>query len=649
MNTIHNKNVIYSEGIHVEEFYEFLEKDGIKLIKTQTITKELFRDSLSVFLVNNEFLKKNLEKLKEIRKFPDEIFLSIILITEDGTELTLDVDFIDDIIQIPTSKVIFPKKIKKHFSDLQLKYQSTILKEELELRTKEIEELSRIGSMLMVEKDLDKLLHQILLKSREITSADAGSLYLIEENEKKEKYLRFKLSQTDSLNISYQEFTMPISKKSIAGYVAATGETLNIKDVYEIPQEKEYKVNKSFDIKFGYRTKSMLTTPLKNHVDEVIGVIQLINRKKSMENLLKTPEDFNNEVIPFDRRCIDLLYSLGGQAAVSIENSLLYQSIENLFEGFVKASVTAIESRDPTTSGHSQRVAILTVGIAEQVDKTKTGKYADVRFTKEQIKEIRYASLLHDFGKVGVRENVLLKEKKLYPLKLKDILNRFSFIKQNIEIEKLKKELDYLSKRVDTNFDEFLKAIEKEYNNKIRELDEYSKTVIECNEPTLIEEENLRTLKKIVEKSFKSPELGVTNLLFPEEYQDLSIKKGSLNEQERLEIESHVTHTFKFLSQVPWTKELKGIPDIAHAHHEKLDGVGYPRKLHSEQIPLQSKMMIISDIFDALTAADRPYKKSIPFEKALNILKTEVESKHIDKDLLDLFINAKIYEKVTKI
>ena len=649
MNTIRNKNVIYSEGIPVEEYCEFLEKEDIKLIKTQTVTKELFKDSLSVFLVNNEFFIKNHEKFKELRKIPDEIFLSIILIIEDGTELTLGIDFIDDIIQMPTSKVIFLKKIKKHFSDLQLKYQSTILKEELELRTKEIEELSRIGSMLMVEKDLDKLLHQILLKSREITSADAGSLYLIVDNVEKEKYLRFKLSHTDSLNISYQEFTMPISKKSIAGYVAATGETLNIKDVYEIPQEKEYKVNKSFDIKFGYRTKSMLATPLKNHVDEVIGVIQLINRKKSMEKLLKTPEDFNNEVIPFDKRCEDLLYSLGGQAAVSIENNLLYQSIENLFEGFVKASITAIESRDPTTSGHSQRVAILTVGIAEQVDKTKTGKYADVRFTEEQIKEIRYASLLHDFGKVGVRENVLLKEKKLYPLKLKDILNRFTFIKQNIEIEKLKKELDYLLKRGDTNFDEFFKTIEKKYNNKIRELDEYSKTVIECNEPTFLEEDNLKTLKKIVEKTFKSPELGVTNLLFPEEYTDLSIKKGSLNEQERLEIESHVTHTFKFLSQVPWTKELKGIPDIAHAHHEKLDGAGYPRKLNSEQIPLQAKIIIISDIFDALTAADRPYKKAMPFERALNILKMEAESNHLDKDLLDLFINAKVYEKVIKI
>ncbi|NVM05225.1 MAG: hypothetical protein HWN67_23100, partial [Candidatus Helarchaeota archaeon] len=196
MNPIRNKNIFYSEGIDIKEFREILRKDDIKLTKIQTITKNLLKESLSIFLVNNEFLKKNLKKLEKIHRSSDEIFFSIVLITENGTEPILDTDIIDDIIQMPTSKVIFLKKIKKHFSDLQLKYQSTILKNELELRTREIEELSRIGSMLMLEKDLDTLLHQILLKSREITNVDAGSLYLIEENEKKEKYLRFKLSQT---------------------------------------------------------------------------------------------------------------------------------------------------------------------------------------------------------------------------------------------------------------------------------------------------------------------------------------------------------------------------------------------------------------------------------------------------------------------
>ncbi|MFC1562591.1 HD domain-containing phosphohydrolase [candidate division KSB1 bacterium] len=641
-----NKNVIYSDDRIFEELSGFLERNDIRQIKTQDASKEIFDDSLSIFLVSNDFLKNNLEKFKSLKKSPDDIFISIVFISKNEMELISDIDIIDDIIQLPVNKVIFQKKINKYFSDLYLKYESVILKKELGQRTKEIGELSQIGSMLMMEKDLDKLLNEILLRSREITSADAGSLYMIEENEEKKKHLRFKLSHNDSLDISYEEFTMPISKKSIAGYVAVTGETLNIEDVYKLPPEKELKFNKSLDQKFGYRTKSILTIPLKNHVDEIIGVIQLINKKKNLKKLLKTPEDFANEVIVFNKRDEDLLYALGGQAAVSIENNLLYRSIENLFEGFVKASVTAIESRDPSTHGHSQRVAILTVGIAEIIHKINTGKYANQNFSSEQIKEIRYASLLHDFGKVGVKENVLLKEKKLYLHKIKEIQNRFFIIKQNLEIKKLRKKLDYLLKFNNENLNDFLNKIEKEYNTKIQELDKYLNTIIQSNEPTILAEDNLNTLKKITEIKLMFPEFGEINLLTTEEFNDLSIKKGSLNEQERLEIESHVTHTFKFLSLVPWTKELKNIPDIAHTHHEKLDGVGYPRKLHSDEIPIQAKMMIISDIFDALTASDRPYKKAVPYQKALNILKMDVKSNHIDKDLVNLFINTKIYEKV---
>jgi HD-GYP domain-containing protein (c-di-GMP phosphodiesterase class II) len=648
MKSTITKKIIYSDGISFENLYEILKKEDIKLIKTQSIERELFDDSISIIFTNAQFLKENLKKLEELQTLSDIILFSTILVVENEKQLDFDIDVIDDIIQLPFNKPILLKKVKKSFTELYIKYESTILKKELEQRTKEIQELSKIGSMLMVEKDLNKLLFQILLKSREITNADAGSLYLIEEDEKKEKYLRFKLSQTYSLDTTYKEFTMPISKKSIAGYVAATGKSLNIKDVYEIPENKEYKFNKSFDVQFGYRTKSMLTTPLKNHIDEIIGVIQLINRKKSTEKLLKTPEDFEKEIIPFDEKCETLLYSLGGQAAVAIENNLLYQSIEKLFEGFVKASITAIEARDPTTSGHSQRVAILTVGIAEYVDRTKTGKYSDITFSKEQLKEIRYASLLHDFGKVGVRENVLVKAKKLYPHELKEILNRFIIIKKNIEIEKLNKKLDSFLKLDNKNYDEISHNIEIEYSNIIQEIDEFTKIVLRCNEPTVLDEDNLELLKRILEKTYIFQDTGELRLITPEEFKDLAIKKGSLNEEQRIEIESHVAHTFNFLSQVPWTKDLKGIPDIAYAHHEKLDGVGYPRKLYTEQIPLQSKMMTISDIFDALSASDRPYKKAVPYEKALDILNMDVKSNHLDKDLLDIFINAKIYEKVIK-
>ncbi|HDY86624.1 MAG TPA: GAF domain-containing protein [bacterium] len=646
MNKITSKNIFYSDEVPVTEFADVLEKEDIKLTKTDKLEPKMFDRSFSVLLINTRFFKNNLSQLKDIYKNNDERFLFTVLISDGKTEKITDINLIDDIIQMPLIDTIFYKKIKRYFSELYTNYESAILKNELEIRTNELAELAHIGSMLMMEKDLDKLLDQILFISREITSADAGSLYLVEENEKKEKYLRFKLSQTDSLNISYEEFTMPITKTSIAGCVAFNGETLNIEDAYEIPADKEYKLNKSFDEKFGYRTKSMLVIPLKSHTDEVIGVIQLINRKKNIEKILKTPEDFKNEIIQFDEGSETLLYSLGGQAAVAIENSLLYQSIENLFEGFVKASVTAIESRDPTTSGHSQRVAVLTVGIAEQVDKLKTGEYEDVSISKDQIKEIRYASLLHDFGKVGVRENVLVKEKKLYPYEFQELLDRFKFIKQNIKIENLNKKLDFLQKNGGNDYTDFFKQTDNEYGLEIKEIDEYLNTVVKCNEPSVLEEDNLEVLKKIKEKLFMFNGSGEINALTDNEFRDLSIKKGSLNEKQRLEIESHVTHTFKFLQQVPWTKELKGIPGIAYAHHEKLDGVGYPQKLTSEQIPIQSKMMTIADIFDALTAADRPYKKAVPYQRALDILNMEMKSNHIDKDLLDLFINTKTYEKV---
>ncbi|MCK4966824.1 GAF domain-containing protein, partial [bacterium] len=498
-------------------------------------------------------------------------------------------------------------------------------------------------------KDLDKLLCQILLKSRELTSGDAGSLYLIEENEAKEKYLRFKLSQTDSLDISYQEFTMPISKSSIAGYVAATCETLNIEDVYDISPEKEYKVNKSFDEKFNYRTKSMLVVPLLNHADDIIGLIQLINKKTSKEILLKSPEDFKTEVIPFDKKSESLLMALSGQAAVAIENNLLYQSIEKLFEGFVKASITAIEARDPTTSGHSQRVAKLTVGIAEKLNDFKYGKFADITFSKEQIKEIRYASLLHDFGKVGVQENVLLKAKKLYPHELREIINRIEQIKQKFLIDSLNKKVRHLEKNGNKNYNEFLRDTDEQLINQIEELNRYENTIRASNEPSILAEDNLEILQKILDKSYTFSDNTTINILIPEEFKDLSIRKGSLNQLQRLEIESHVTHTFQFLREVPWTKELKNIPDIAYAHHEKLTGTGYPRKIAEKEIPIQSKMMAVSDIFDALTASDRPYKKAVPYERALDILKMDVKSNHIDADIVDLFINAEIYKQVINI
>jgi HD-GYP domain-containing protein (c-di-GMP phosphodiesterase class II) len=339
----------------------------------------------------------------------------------------------------------------------------------------------------------------------------------------------------------------------------------------------------------------------------------------------------------------ELVTSLASQAAVAYENTRLIQEIKNLFDSFVRASVTAIESRDPTTSGHSGRVAILTVGTAERVDALDTGPFREVRFTRDQLQEIRYASLLHDFGKVGVREKVLIKGKKLYIGEMMVVRQRFAYIKRTLEAEHLRAKLDQvLAGRASP---ELLAQMDRTYDERQHEVDGLMRMITQANEPTILEEESFRALMDLPNRSFSDMDGNQLPFLTPNEVQALSIRRGSLSEKERREIESHVTHTYRFLSEIPWTGEYRRVPEIAYAHHEKLDGTGYPRKLPAADIPIQSKMMTICDIFDALVAWDRPYKKSVPVERALHILGDEAASGKLDKDLLGIFVEAKVYEK----
>ncbi|MCE9499212.1 MAG: HD family phosphohydrolase, partial [Leptospira sp.] len=352
---------------------------------------------------------------------------------------------------------------------------------------------------------------------------------------------------------------------------------------------------------------------------------------------------------PFDSHSEELVMSVSGQAAVAIQNNNLVQEIETLFEGFVTASVSAIEARDRTTSGHSFRVADYTVGLAEVVDRLDSEKYKNVNFTKTQMKEIRYASLLHDFGKVGVREKVLVKEKKLESYELDLIKWRFFYIKKDIESKLHSKKLEYLKKRGNFGFDDYESALDVEYRSEIRKLDEMLAVIVHSNEPSVLEQASSERLVDISRVRFSFLDGAELDVLTPAEFNFLSIKKGTLNKEEREEIESHVTHTFHFLNKIPWTSDLKMIPSIAYAHHEKLDGSGYPRRISGIEIPIQSRMMTIADIYDALTAQDRPYKKAVPVDRALDILKMEVKDGHVDQDLLNIFIEAKVFEAGHKI
>jgi HD-GYP domain-containing protein (c-di-GMP phosphodiesterase class II) len=532
---------------------------------------------------------------------------------------------------------------------------------------REISELNQIGAALSAEHDTEKLLDLILTKLRAITQSDAGSLYIVEaaesdaeisapaadesgklimrQHKEPRKRLRWKLVQNDTMAVPFREATMEISPKSIAGYVALTGETVNLADAYRLPPNVPYTINRKFDEDSGYRTKSILGVPMRNQKDEIVGVVQLINAKRDWRVRLDSVAAVTAQVVSYTMRMQEIAASLASQAAVALENSQLYAAIQAMLEGFVRAAVIAIEARDPTTSGHSFRVANLTVGLAEAVDRVDSGPMAGVHFTRNEMKEIRYASLLHDFGKVGVREEVLVKAKKLYPSQRDLVEQRFHFVKRTLEAENSKKRIDYMLKEGREAYQKMLPEFDKELEDRLRELDHYLEMVLKSNEPTVLPEGSFERLLDLAARQYQDFGGEEKPLLSNDEVRLLSIRKGSLDDSERQQIESHVVHTYNFLQQVPWTKEIRNIPGIARGHHEKMNGTGYPYKLRAPEIPVQTRMMTISDIFDALAAADRPYKRAVTLDRALEILGFAVKDGELDPDLHRVFVEAKVFEK----
>jgi HD-GYP domain-containing protein (c-di-GMP phosphodiesterase class II) len=391
----------------------------------------------------------------------------------------------------------------------------------------------------------------------------------------------------------------------------------------------------------------MLAVPVKDPRDETIAVVQLINCKRDFGSRL-TAETADELVTAFPEECLALLRSLASQAAVALENIHLYENIETLFEGFVRASVSAIEARDPTTYGHSFRVADLTVALAEVVDRDESRWFREIHFSRAEMKEVRYASLLHDFGKVGVREEVLIKAKKLYPRQLDLVKERFAYARKAIEFEQSERKFAYL---LEKGREEFLRRepeYRRELEERLRQVDEFLNFVLKCNEPTILREGNFERLEEFAAREFVDSSGRCRSLLSDQEVRLLSISQGNLDERERRQIESHVTYTLNFLSRIPWTSEIKNIPAIAAAHHEKLDGTGYPNNLSAKQIPIQSRMMTISDIYDALCAADRPYKKAVGSEHALDILFDEAKRGLVDAELLRIFREAEVFKLNSK-
>jgi HD-GYP domain-containing protein (c-di-GMP phosphodiesterase class II) len=552
----------------------------------------------------------------------------------------------------------------------------------LERSRYERDELLAISRALSSERDIRKLLDLILDKSRRITGADAGSVYVLEAADadgngqpdsrafgnparlpralgeagrrhvptpvrglqNRPARLHFMLSQNDSIPVDFKEFTLPVDDTSLAGQAVLSGRPINVPDVGQARAAAGSSAhNRSFDDKIGYRARSMLTVPMLSTEGEVIGVIQLINKKRRPSQVLSTPADFEEGVVPFDERAEEMALALASQAGVSLENAILYDEIRRLFESFVDASVTAIESRDPTTSGHSRRVATLSVALAEKVDAIDDGPLAPVHFSREDLRQIEYAGVLHDFGKVGVREQILVKAKKLYDWQLEAIRLRLAYVRKSIEAESLRRQLEHIRQGAPAAA---LAAIEQEQTERLAALDECWHLVLTANEPTVLEQPVLARLAEVAAWRYLDEAGQSKPYLLPDELAALQVPRGSLTPAERQQIESHVNHTVAFLQTIPWGRSLRRVPQIAAAHHELLNGAGYPIGLHGADISVEARMLTIADIFDALTAADRPYKAAVPVPRALVILESEVKAGKCDADLFRVFVGAEVFKRV---
>lgn len=473
-----------------------------------------------------------------------------------------------------------------------------------------------------IRAQLPKLLSTILNSFIDLCECDGGSIFTLRKDAEGVEYLAFETMATRSIKLYRVPDHLKDLRFRVDDQTSLVSRTATARKVMKVSfQEGKKGLSPKVDNILKYETRNIISAPLVTPRGELLGVVQLVNklpyRKKSVgdQNLLY-PE--------FDERDERLLRVVAGQAALAIENSLLLVEQENLLEGFVNACVTAIEGRDPVTSGHSNRVSDYTVALTEAVTRTRTGPLKDIVFDSNQIREIRYAAMLHDVGKIAVKEEVLNKEKKLMPYELEIIRMRLKLMKATLL---LRQQIERQDMRP---------LIEK--------LNLAWKVIADANEPNVLPMKVSEVLSELKLIQVQSEEGEIFRALTENEGFKLAIPRGSLTDVERLAIESHVTHTYEILKRVPWSRGLKNVPDIAYKHHEKLDGSGYPRHTLGSEISVQTRMLTVCDIYDALTADDRPYKPAIPLERALDILGREVKSAKLDKELFQVFLDARIFD-----
>jgi HD-GYP domain-containing protein (c-di-GMP phosphodiesterase class II) len=508
----------------------------------------------------------------------------------------------------------------------------TELAHDLGLRRQRMHQLSQISLALTAQMSQQELLHTILSEACRIARCEGGSLFLIEQQTDQDPCLVFKLAQNVKVDFPFVETRLPLTAESIAGHVATTGDELNIRDVYRLPEDLPYRFNRSFDERMAYRTRSILAIPMRDHREQVVGVLQFINRTHFT----------TGQVISFDEEIAEVLRAIASQAAVSIQKNALLEDINQLFESFVQASVKTIEQRDPSTSGHSFRVAETTVALLEALPKSGVSDYRDLQLAPEHIREVRYAALLHDFGKVGVPEAILVKANKLSDERLEVVRYRFEIQKERLRRRAVEQELELLH-HAGADLEVARRRVHRQLEKQLAVLDQYFEWVERANNPNVLDAGDYGHLAEIRDHAFRELDGTVGGVINDADVLALSVRKGSLTPDERRAIQSHVVFTKDFLSTLPWPPELAKVPEIAGAHHERQDGSGYPLGLVGEQIPLASRVMAVCDVYDALTAMDRPYKPAMSCDTAFAILQDEARRGLLDVDLVSIFIDSESY------
>ena len=513
----------------------------------------------------------------------------------------------------------------------------------------QISNMSAIGLALSKEKDMDKLLEMILLEAKRISNADGGTLYMMTDDQR----LKFSIMITDSLNIHmggtsgkeipfypvklYMDDGKP-NKTMIAANAGLTGYTINIPDAYKA-KGYDFAGTKAFDDKTGYRSKSFLTVPLKNHEDEIIGVLQLLNAQD-----IKT-----KKVIPFSDNVQKSVEALSSQAAVAITNKNLIKDLEVLFESFIKLIASAIDAKSPYTGGHCSRVPEITMMLAESVNEINEGPFSGIQFTDKEMYELKIAAWLHDCGKVATPEAVVDKGTKLETIydRIHTVATRFEVLKRDEEIKYLKKQLKIQKDHslIENEKKEALKKARSLYLKRIKQQEDDKLFIEESNVGgEFMSQDRKDRVNKIA--SYRWKDNGSPKPFFSEdEVYNLCISRGTLTPEERKIINDHIVVTIDMLEQLPYPKHLRNVPEFAGGHHEKLDGTGYPKGLNHSEMSVQAKIMAIADIFEALTARDRPYKKGKTLSQAMRILGFMKNDAHIDTELFEVFVKEKIYLK----